>query len=134
MKQEIVCRWIKKAENDLKIVEHLLNVEDAPKDILCFHIQQAVEKYLKAYLTWNEMRVKKTHDMESILNLCIEKDKEFEKLNKEKISRLTIYAVEARYPEEYFEPMVNEVRELYMVAKEVKNFVKKKLREGGHIL
>ncbi|MEX2721788.1 MAG: HEPN domain-containing protein [Candidatus Wukongarchaeota archaeon] len=38
------------------MVEYLLEFEDAPRDILCFHCQQTVEKYLKAYLTWVDVR------------------------------------------------------------------------------
>lgn len=131
MKEDIVARWVKKAENDLKVVEHLLVVKDAPADVLCFHCQQAVEKCLKAYLTWSDIRVRKTHDLESILNLCRERDKEFEKLDKEKISELTIYATEIRYPEEVFEPSMEEVKGFYETAKAVKEFVIKKLKKAG---
>jgi len=45
MKEDIVLRGIGKADNDLK----------------------PVEKYLKAYLTWVDVRVGKTHDLASIL-------------------------------------------------------------------
>ena len=131
MKENIVLRWIKKAKNDLKVVEYLLEFEDAPRDILCFHCQQAVEKYLKAYLTWVDIRAKKTPDLESILNLCIAKEKEFRNLDKDKISRLTLYAVDIRDPEEYSEPSVEEVREFYETANKVKDFVLKKLKEAG---
>ena len=131
MKENIVLRWIKKAKNDLKVVEYLLEFENAPRDILCFHCQQAVEKYLKAYFTWVDIRVKKTHDLESILNLCIAKEKDFKKLDKDKISKLTLYAVDVRYPEEYLEPTVEEVREFYETANKVKDFVLKKLKEAG---
>ena len=51
VKEEVVLRWLKKAENDLKTVKHLLTLEDAPTDVISFHCQQAVEKYFKAYLT-----------------------------------------------------------------------------------
>jgi len=110
MKEDIVLRWLKKAENDLKAVKYLLDAADAPLDIICFHCQQAVEKLLKAYLTWTDIRVKKTHDLESILNLCIKENKEFEFLDKDKISELTLYAVTIRYPEEYLEPTAEEPR------------------------
>jgi len=44
--------WLIKASSDLKIVEHELNLpeEEIVKDAVCFHCQQAVEKYLKAFL------------------------------------------------------------------------------------
>lgn len=131
MKEDIVLRWIKKAENDLKIVEYLAGVEDAPADVLCFHCQQTVEKCLKAYLTWLDVRVRKTHDLEAILNLCIEKDKEFENLDRDKISKLTIYATEIRYPEEYLETTIDEVKEHYEIAKKVKAFVITRLKDTG---
>ena len=131
MKEDIVLRWIKKAENDLKIVEYLIEVKDAPADMLCFHCQQAVEKYLKAYLTWIDVRVRKIHDLETILNLCIKEDKKFEKLEKGRISELTIYATGIRYPEEFIESTLEEVREFYKTAKEVKAFVIQRLRESG---
>jgi len=51
MKEDIVIRWIVKADNDIKAVKYLIVMEDAPLDVLSFHCQQAVEKYLKAYLT-----------------------------------------------------------------------------------
>jgi len=81
MKEEVVLRWLKKAENDLKTVKYLLTLEDAPTDVISFHCQQAVEKYFKAYLTLVDVRVKKIHDLETILALCTEKDKKFEMKN-----------------------------------------------------
>ncbi len=82
MKEDIVSRWIGKADNDLRAVKYLLAIKDAPLDIVSFHCQQAVEKYLRAYLTWVDVRVTKTHDLSNILNVCVEKDKEFEKLDR----------------------------------------------------
>jgi HEPN domain-containing protein len=131
MKEEVVLRWLKKAENDLKTVKHLLTLEDAPMDVISFHCQQAVEKYFKAYLTLIDVRVTKTHDLETILALCIEKDTKFERLDKDGISKLTFYAVEIRYPEEYIEFSIEEARELYETAKEVKGFVMLRLKEKG---
>lgn len=124
-------RWLKKAENDLKTVKHLLILEDAPTDVIAFRCQQAVEKYFKAYLTQVDVRVKKTHDLETILAHCIEKDKKFERLDKDGIYELTFYAVEIRYPEEDIELHIDEARALYETAKEVKEFVVERLREKG---
>ncbi len=131
MKETVVMRWLKKAENDLKVVQYLVDIEDSPLDIICFHCQQAVEKYLKAYLTWINIRITKTHDLESILNLCISADEDFKALDKDKISELTLYAVTVRYPEEYLEPSFEETKEFLKIALEVKDFVVKKLNEEG---
>ena len=131
MKEDVVRRWLKKAENDLKVVEYLLEAEDSPLDIVCFHCQQAVEKFLKAYLTWVDIRVKKTHDLENILNLCIEEENEFKDLDKDKISQLTLYAVTVRYPEEFLETTAEETKEFFEVTLKVRDFAKKKLKDAG---
>jgi len=39
-------RWFQKAENDLLNVENNLKAERYPADTVCFHCQQAAEKYL----------------------------------------------------------------------------------------
>jgi len=127
MKKEIILRWFRKAESDLKVVKHLLVIDEPPTDALCFHCQQAIEKYLKAFLTFRNVRVKKIHDMEAILNLCIEQDREFENLDKENISSLSLFAVEVRYPEEFYIPTLDEVKEYFEIALKVKDFVFKKL-------
>ncbi len=129
MKDEIVNRWLRKADSDFKAVKQLLTFEDALIDVISFHCQQAVEKYLKAYLTWVDIRAKKTHDLETLLNMCIENDKEFEQLEKEKIARLSLYAVTVRYPEEFLKLTTKEVNELFLLVQKTKEFIMKKITE-----
>ena len=129
MKDEIVNRWLRKADSDFKAVKQLLTFEDALIDVISFHCQQAVEKYLKAYLTWGDIRAKKTHDLETLLNMCIENDKEFEQLEKEKIARLSLYAVTVRYPEEFLKLTTKEVNELFLLVQKTKEFIMKKITE-----
>jgi len=131
MKEDVAMRWITKAENDLKAVKHLLAFEDSPTDVISFHCQQSVEKYLKAYLTLAGVRVKRTHDLDTILYLCIKEDKDFKELDSEEISNLTFYAVEIRYPEEYIELTIGEVEKLYETARTVREFVIKKVKREG---
>jgi len=46
---EVVREWVEKAENDLVAAVHTLTLrERCPSDMVCFHAQQCVEKYLKA--------------------------------------------------------------------------------------
>ncbi|MEG8946758.1 HEPN domain-containing protein [Rosettibacter firmus] len=127
-KREIILRWFKKAESDLKVVQHLISTDEPPTDALCFHCQQAIEKYLKAFLTFHDIRVQKTHDMKSLINLCVNQDKDFENLNEEKISHLSFFSVEIRYPEEFYIPALDETKEYFALALKVKEFVAKKLK------
>lgn len=61
--------WVRKAENDLRNIELVLPAEDAPFDTVCFHAQQAAEKYLKALLTVHGRPFGKTHDLFQLLSL-----------------------------------------------------------------
>ncbi|MFN3821056.1 MAG: HEPN domain-containing protein [bacterium] len=126
-KKEIVLRWLRKAESDLKVVKHLIAIKEAPTDVLCFHCQQAIEKYLKAFLTFQDVRAKKTHDLNAIMELCIEQDEDFKKLDKERISSLSFFAVEIRYPEDFYIPTIEETKEYFELALKVKDFVWRKL-------
>lgn len=58
--------WIRIAEKDFSRVEKLLEIEDP--EAAGFFLQQAVEKYLKAFLLSRGWRHKRTHDLEPLLN------------------------------------------------------------------
>ncbi|RMF91417.1 MAG: HEPN domain-containing protein [Methanobacteriota archaeon] len=75
--------------------------------------------------------MKKIHDLETILNLCARVDREFLELDKEEIARLSLYAVEVRYPDESFEVSLDESKRHFEIAGEVRDFVRKKLKEKG---
>ncbi|MDI6839857.1 MAG: HEPN domain-containing protein [bacterium] len=103
MKEEDVKKWIKKAENDLKVARDEINTQEPATDTICFHCQQCIEKYLKAYLVFHRKIFRKTHDLSEIINLCKEIDIDFDKLRDFRVHELTIYATELRYPEYFFE-------------------------------
>jgi len=128
MKREVILRWLIKGESDLKSAKILLDAADVLTDIVCFHSQQAVEKYLKAFLTDKDVRFEKIHDLRTLLELCIREDRDFEKLNKERISKLSFYAVDLRYPDEFYIPSIEEARNALNIAAELKEFILKKLK------
>jgi HEPN domain-containing protein len=49
MKRE-TAKWAQKAERDWEVAHKLAAEKPPPRDIVCFHCQQAAEKYLKALL------------------------------------------------------------------------------------
>jgi HEPN domain-containing protein len=64
--------WIKKAEHDFLAAIDLGRRRKKPlHDMVCFHCQQAAEKYLKARLEEAAIYFPKTHDLESLLHLLI---------------------------------------------------------------
>jgi len=59
-----------KARNDMKVVEIGLQ-HDAPLDVMCFHLQQAAEKFLKALLASKNVRYPLTHDLEVLIEKAV---------------------------------------------------------------
>jgi HEPN domain-containing protein len=89
--------WFEKGDRDLRAAQSLMDDPDPVTDIICFHCQQAAEKYLKGFLVHSEAGFARVHDLRYLLNLCLEIDAEFERLAEE-IDDLNSYAVEPRYP------------------------------------
>lgn len=79
---EFVLPWIQRADSDISSARHLAeNMRPVPTEIVCFHCQQAVEKYLKAFLALNNMGSPKTHDLIELVKLCCKYDEDFFTLN-----------------------------------------------------
>jgi HEPN domain-containing protein len=121
-KRELLKSWIKKAEKDLLTAEHELSFPDAVTESVCFHCQQAVEKFLKAYSLLLGISFTKTHEIGELITKCEDKDKELSAF-KEEADKLTDYAIDVRYPEEPFEPTLEEAKEALEIAKKIKELV-----------
>jgi len=120
-----VRRRLKKTDADLRVSKELLDLNEEPW-IITFHAQQAIEKYLKAYLVYKQVKFKKTHDILDLLDLCINEDKEFEKLKELDLEGFSEYATEFRHPS-YLEPTLEEAEEAIRIAEKVRELVVKKL-------
>jgi HEPN domain-containing protein len=88
----------KKADADLALVQHVLALEDKPIDIdiIFFHLQQAVEKYLKTLICYNGVHFEKIHDIDKIITLC-RSNSIYLPDYVEVFVELNPYAVEGRY-------------------------------------
>ena len=95
--KEIILEWLQKADEDFKFA--LVNYEERKQFFaqICFHFQQAAEKYLKAYIIANDLDFRKIHDLVALLKICILKDPSFEQL-KTDCEFLVTYYVDTRYP------------------------------------
>ena len=83
-----------------------------------FHSQQAVEKVLKAFLTWNRQPFPKTHDLAQIGKQCVALDGSL-LLLVERAVPLTPYAWRGRYPGDRVKPTLDEAMRALAIAKEV---------------
>ncbi|HEW93020.1 MAG TPA: HEPN domain-containing protein [Thermotogaceae bacterium] len=132
MNEDTVRKWILKADNDLKVAKDELETDEPVTDAVCFHAQQCAEKYLKAFLIFNGEEISRTHDIAYLIALCSELDPDFKNLNRVDVVALTDYAVEIRYPDDFYFPDVEEARSAVEIAEEIKDFVLKKLKKKGY--
>src|SRR3990172_12509430 len=123
VESEIVQEWLSKAKEDFDF--GLVNLgENKPFYAqICFHFQQAAEKFLKAYIVAKELEFARLHDLPRLLKICAEDDPAFEDL-REDCEYLTTYYIETRYP--VYWPTnfsVDETRKAFESAARIKRFV-----------
>ncbi len=125
---EYTLAWIRKAESDLRNVANNLQVggDDLPTDTLAFHCQQAVEKYLKAYLVSKDVSYPFTHDLALLIRKCSDLEPEFMEIM-EAAESLTPFAVEARYPDDLTLPALEDVIGYQNSVLMIKKFVIERL-------
>jgi len=129
--ENLVMNWITKAEHDLKIGQDELRTHDPATDMVCYHMQQGVEKYLKGFLTHQGKPFRRTHDIAELIELCREVDAAFDLLYQYGADALTVFGVDIRYPEDFTMPTREEADRGVEVALQVRDFVTAKLRSAG---
>jgi len=88
--------WFERGRHDIETAQ-LLYEERGYTDSIAYHIQQAVEKYLKGYLVLNGKKPPRIHELDTLLNRIGAFDAGFDAFLElcEKASR---YYIEDRYP------------------------------------
>jgi len=94
---EIVREWLGKADEDFEFAR--VSFEDGKPFLpqICFHFQQAAEKYFKSYVIAHELEFLKIHDLPLLLKICASEDASFEQL-RDDCEYLTTFYIETRYP------------------------------------
>lgn len=126
MNNEYLQEWIRKAEEDYEAGRTLVRKRKRPTpNVVGFHCQQCVEKYLKAYLVMQGEIFPKTHDLLVLHKLCLSLEPSFEMIG-DLLDRLNPYAVEFRYPGE--EISIEEARAAVRAMEEARSFIRHYLR------
>lgn len=126
MSDELCREWLVKAEEDYEAAILLSRRKKKPLlNSVCYHSQQAAEKYLKAYLTLKKSHFSKTHDLILLNKLCVKCDGDFEFLT-DLVIHLNPYAVEFRYPGEQATRI--DAKGALSAVKEIRDWVKRKIR------
>ncbi len=93
----IVKEWLARADEDFRFAEANLKGGSEFYAQICFHFQQAAEKYLKAYIIGKGLTFQKVHDLVHLLKTCSGLDSAFTGLKEDCILLNTAY-IETRYP------------------------------------
>jgi HEPN domain-containing protein len=93
---EIVKEWLEKAEEDYGFACAGLEYTDYFAQI-CFHFQQAAEKYLKTFIIANKLEFRAVHNLLELLDICRQKDAGAEGL-RESCLFLNPFYTDTHYP------------------------------------
>ena len=119
--------WLKKAEEDYGFASSILPETNYYAQV-CFHFQQAAEKYLKAYIVKKNLEFRKIHDLHQLLNLCQKEEVGFASL-KEAADFLSPFYIDARYPVHWPSAVSKEeALKARNAALEIKQFVDSKIK------
>jgi HEPN domain-containing protein len=121
---DFIKQWLFKAKEDLLVVEKLTEFEIIATSSVCFHCQQAVEKYLKAFLIANGIDIKRTHNIEFLLSECTDIDNDFSNIDPKELSE---FGVDVRYPGDMYIPDEKETIEYKKLAFDIKILVESKM-------
>lgn len=121
---EYVKSWFLRAEDDLRSCKILLEENGAP-NVICFHAQQAGEKYLKGFLAHHNKHTRKIHNLLILLDECKKIEPSFEQLEDD-VRYLNQFYVETRYPGDSSEFTLKEAKEAFESAIKIKSRVLEK--------
>ena len=114
--------WLTKAEHDFEGAVDLSRRRKKPlPDLVCYHCQQAAEKYLKSILIFNAKAFPKTHDLIILLEMCLQFSSGLE-MHRELFEILNPYSAQFRYPGE--EVRQEEARGAVKAMKEIRTIVR----------
>jgi HEPN domain-containing protein len=124
--------WILMADKDLFAAEIILKETNFPlTNIVAYHCQQAIEKYLKAFLIEKDVPLIKTHDLIK-LNGMIKEIKDTG-IDEARLIIINEAYIESRYPGELGlmpdgMPANEQAKEFLEYASEVKTIINSELR------
>jgi HEPN domain-containing protein len=94
--EELARRFLVLGDRDIRAFRKLSDAPEIDDEVVGFHAQQAVEKCLKAILAKHRVEIRKTHDLQILIDLLIQNNLPSPPWI-EGIEALGPFAVELRY-------------------------------------
>ena len=115
-----VKEWMNAGQEDLDVTQLIIAEGPYMLNSACFHCQQAIEKFLKAFLISRKKEFPKTHNLDHLRELCIHEDIGFSQFD---VGDYENFAVRNRYPHDNELPDIDQVKILYTGACDIRDFV-----------
>lgn len=122
-KKQLVKQWYERALSNLRLAKLGKISNEIYLEDLCFNAQQAAEKSLKALCVKLNVPLPKTHNIMYLLKLIQNAGIEIPKPIID-ASALNEYAVESRYPGDYYPVNKEDYAEAIMIAEKTLRWVK----------
>jgi len=108
---------LRKAQSDWVSIEILSDHERCPRDMVCFHSQQYVEKLIKGLLTLHGIEAPRTHNLRRLIQLAEPVASELSRLI-DSVDSLTVHGVLSRYPDDWSQIDAEEMNKMVALAKQ----------------
>jgi len=96
MLPKVAKEWVEKAEEDYGFACASIEYTDYFAQV-CFHFQQAAEKYLKAFIVAKKLDFRPVHNLLELLAICRHADPDIKELD-EACRFLNPFYIDTRYP------------------------------------
>ena len=118
---EAVKPWIEKADHDLGSAMIIFLHLPEYFEIVAFHCQQAVEKYIKALLVYHQVGFLKSHDLLYLLD-ALSGSIEIDESRFKRAFILNNFSVQIRYPNSIVKLTANDLETAINIADEFRRF------------
>lgn len=99
VQDEYLKNWLFRANEDIAVIDSLFKTDPVLyASTICFHAQQAVEKFLKAFLVYHNVDFPRTHDVDFLLLECKKIDSKDFNVD---LGSLSDFGVNIRYPDDF---------------------------------
>ena len=125
--RDYVDKWLFRAAEDMAVIENLMQSDlQGYASAICFHAQQAAEKYLKALLAHKGVDFPRTHDIDFLLSECRKvAPGKFDCVDPKSF---TDFGVSVRYPDDFYVPQASEAQYYAQVTNDVRSIVESLIR------
>ncbi len=121
--------WMQKGDSD-RFAANGIAQTPGPYDTVCFHAQQAAEKYLKAVIALAGAAIPRVHDLDVVYEACLRVSPGMS-LDRAELRTLTPYAIQLRYDSGFW-PDVATARRAIEIADRVRSAVLSVLPRDAH--